>query len=58
MNKLWFVDLKKAYDSVNKEAFWFVIVQQGILNKLVGLLVDLHWGTHTTVKAFGWVSDV
>jgi hypothetical protein len=38
---LCFVDLKRAYDSVNREALWFVIMQQGILNKLVGLLADL-----------------
>jgi hypothetical protein len=53
MNKLWFVDLKKAYDSVNREAFWFAIMQQSIPNKLVGLLADLHRETHTTIKAFG-----
>jgi hypothetical protein len=49
---LCFVDLKKAYDSVNREALWFVIAQQGILNNLVGLLAYLHRGTHTTIKAF------
>lgn len=44
---------KKAYDNVNREALWFAIMEQGIPSKLVGLLVDLHQGTHTTVKAFG-----
>jgi hypothetical protein len=55
---LCFVDLKKAYDSVNKEALWFAITQHGIPSKLVGLLADLHRGTHATIKAFGAESIV
>jgi hypothetical protein len=54
----YFVNLKKAYDNINREALWFAIMQQGIPNKLVGLLAYLHQGTSTIVKAFGAESTV
>jgi hypothetical protein len=43
---LCFVNLRKAYDNINKEALLFAIAQQGIPNKLVGLLTNLHERTH------------
>jgi hypothetical protein len=48
-----FVDLTKAYDSVPRDALWFVLRQQGVPDKLVDLLTDLHSGTNATIKAFG-----
>ena len=48
-----FVDLKKAYDSVNRRALWFALLRQGVPPKLVDLLEDLHSGSTATIKAFG-----
>ena len=48
-----FVDLKKAYDCVHREALWFVLRRQGVPDKLVDLLEDLHNGSSATIKAFG-----
>ncbi len=50
---LYFVNLKKAYDNVNREALWFAIAQQGIPNKLVGLLADLHEEFTPQLKSLG-----
>ncbi len=52
-----FVDLKKAYDCVNRDALWFVLRQQGVPAKLVELLWDLHTGSTATIKAFGGESE-
>jgi hypothetical protein len=48
-----FVDLKKAYDCVNRDALWYVLGRQGVPAKLVELLRDLHTGSSATIKAFG-----
>ena len=48
-----FVDLKKAYDSVNRNALWKILESLGVLEKIVGLLKDLHDETATCVKGFG-----
>jgi hypothetical protein len=44
---------KNAYDYINKNTFWYVLGQQGVLAKLVELLWDLHMGNNATIKAFG-----
>jgi hypothetical protein len=48
-----FVDLKKAYDCVNRIALWYVLGQHGVPVKLVELLRDLHTSSNATIKAFG-----
>jgi hypothetical protein len=48
-----YVDLTKAYDSVSRQILWLVLRQQGVPEKLVNLLEDLHTGSKATVKAFG-----
>ena len=48
-----FVDLTKAYDSVPRDTLWFVLRRQGVPEKPVELLEDLHTGSNATVKAFG-----
>jgi len=52
-----FIDLRKAYDSVDREALWHVLKVYGIPDKLIGLLRDLHEGTVAAVKWRGNVSD-
>lgn len=36
------VDLKKAYDSVNRAALWRVLEKYRIAPKIIALLKDLH----------------
>ena len=52
-----FVDLKKAYDSVNRSALWKILESLGVPEKIVGLLKDLHDGTAACVKGFGRLSN-
>ena len=55
---LCFIDLKKAYDSVNPEALWATLRKRyGIPSKLVHILGSLHEGTKGVVRAYGKVSD-
>ena len=55
---LCFIDLKKAYDSVNHEALWATLRKRyGIPSKLVHILGSLHEGTKGVVRAYGKVSD-
>ena len=55
---LGFVDLKKAYDSVNRDALWSVL-QEGyrLPPKLVHILKALHQETQGAVRAYGRVSE-
>ena len=55
---LCFIDLKKAYDSVNREALWATLRKRyGIPSKLVHILGSLHEGTKGVVRAYDKVSD-
>ena len=52
-----FVDLRKAYDSVNREALWMVLQRKYHLpDKLIRILKALHLGTRSAVRAYGRVS--
>ena len=52
-----FVDLRKAYDSVNREALWAVLEKKYLLpGKVVRILRALHQGTKRAVRAHGKVS--
>jgi hypothetical protein len=51
-----FVDLRKAYDCVPREALWKVLRVYGVHGKLIELLEDLHTGTQAAVKLGGAVS--
>ena len=53
-----FVDLKKAYDSVSREALWMILQEKyNLPNKLVNIIRALHHGTRGAVRALGRVSD-
>ena len=55
---LCFVDLKKAYDSVNRDALWSVLQERYRLPpKLVHILKALHQETQGAVRAYGRVSE-
>jgi hypothetical protein len=45
-----FVDLRKAYDSIPRDALWRVLSAYGVEPKVIELLADLHTGTQAAVK--------
>jgi exonuclease III len=48
-----FVDLRKAYDSINRVALWKIVKHYGISEKLCNLLADLHSDTRCRVRVDG-----
>ena len=52
-----YVDLKKAFDSVHREALWDLLGFRGIPAAILGLLVALYSGTESAVKCGGGVSS-
>ncbi|CAF3911944.1 unnamed protein product [Rotaria magnacalcarata] len=52
-----FIDITKAYDSVNRELLWKICRQYGISEKLVNLLKMLHTNSKAKVKVNGEFSD-
>ena len=52
-----YVDLKKAFDSVHREALWELLSLRGIPPGIIGLLSALHSGTESAVKCEGGISD-
>ena len=52
-----FVDLTKAFDSVNRDAMCYVLLKRGVPKHLVRLVQCIHQNTNCTVKAFGDVSE-
>lgn len=48
-----FIDLAKAYDTINRAALWRVLRVFGVAPKLVALLQDLHTGTFAAVRLDG-----
>ena len=52
-----FVDLRKAYDSVNRDVLWIILRERYHLpDKLVKVTRALHQGTSGAVRAYGRVS--
>ena len=45
-----FVDLKKAYDSVPRQALWCVLEKCGVPPKMLGIIRSFHEGMHAEVK--------
>ena len=52
-----YVDLKKAFDSVHREALWDLLRFRGIPAAILDLLVGLYAGTESAVKYGGGVSS-
>ena len=51
-----FVDFRKAFDSVNREALWRLLEARGVAPKLVSLIRDLYDGCEACVVANGETS--
>ena len=45
-----YVDLCKAFDSVNRDALWRILGLRGVPQKLINLMSELHSGTESAVE--------
>ena len=52
-----YVDLKKAFDSVNRERLWHLLRLRGIPGRIVGLFTGMYSETVSAVKCGGGVSS-
>jgi hypothetical protein len=52
-----FVDFRKAFDSVNREALWRVLLARGVDPKLLGLIKDLYSGCQACISSNGTTSQ-
>ena len=52
-----YVDLRKAFDSVNRDALWGILGLRRIPAKLVQLISALYCGTESAVRCGGSISD-
>ena len=53
-----FVDLTKAFDTVNREALWEVPRKLGIPNSMLSVLISFHQSTKGAVVSGGKVSEL
>ena len=53
-----FIDLRKAYDSINREALWSILQSSYHLPaKLISIIRAVHDGSRAAVRAYGRVSE-
>ena len=52
-----YVDLRKAFDSVNRDLLWRILALRGIPPKLVKLISGLYFGTESALWCDGTNSD-
>ena len=52
-----YVDLRKAFDSVNRDVLWRILALRGIPPKLVNLISSLYSGTESAARCDGTISD-
>jgi hypothetical protein len=52
-----YIDFRKAFDSVNRDALWRILELRGIPTKLVRLISSLYSGTESAVKCGETTSD-
>ena len=45
-----FVDLRKAYDSVPRQALWKVLEKYGVSEKILNVVKSFHEGMHAEVR--------
>ena len=53
-----YVDLCKAFDSVNRDALWRMLGLRGVPAKLIDLMSELYSGTESAVRCGGTISDL
>ena len=52
-----FVELRKAYDSVPRQALWKVLEKYGVPEKMLNVVKSLHEGMHAEVRVGSTVTD-
>ena len=52
-----FIDLQKAYDSINREALWSILQFYHLPAKLIPVIQAVHDGPRAVVRAYGRVSE-
>ena len=52
-----FVDLRKAYDSVPRQALWKVLEKYGVPEKMLNVVKSFHEGMHAEVRVDSTVTD-
>ena len=52
-----FVDLRKAYDSVPRQALWKVLEKYGVPEKMLNVVNSFHEGMHAEVRVGSTVTD-
>ena len=52
-----YVDLRKAFDSVNRDVLWRILAFLGLPPKLVNLISGLYSGTESAVRCDCTISD-
>ena len=53
-----YVDLPKAFNSVNRDALWRILGLRGVTPKLIDLTSELYSGTESAVSCSGSISDI
>ena len=53
-----YVDLYKAFDSVNRDALWMIRGLHGVPPKLIDLISELYSGIESAVRCGGSISDL
>ena len=53
-----YVDLCKAFNSVNRDALWRILGLRGVPQKLIDLMSELNSGTESAVRCGGTISDL
>ncbi len=52
-----FVDLRKAYDSVPRQALWKVLEKYGVPEKMLNVVKSFHEGMHAEIRVGSTVTD-
>ena len=52
-----FIDLKAAYDTINREALWEIVRRYGVSTKLVRLMQAIYCDTQSAVRVEGELTD-
>ena len=52
-----YVDLCKAFDSVNRDALWRILCLRGVPPKLINMISELYFGTENAVRCGSTTSD-